>query len=457
MTLEITVLDPIECRISKKDKDFITPCLTIRAEYWRKGRYKRERFEYDKKLFSRKGPETLFFHTGFLPRIQSHLNEQTVPFKIESEDWYIPPNRNPELPGIDFREDQLLLLDNALSMQRGVIKSPTGSGKTILQLGILSAFDEPALILAHTKDIVIQTKEEAEKFGFKDVQMIFGESKFNGKFSEGLVAATMQSFVKIDPKLYCDRFAIVIVDEGHHISSFSGTYAKILGNLLAPIRLAFTATLPVIAEAKMALEGLIGPVIGELTMTEAMKKGILAVPKIKILRVPFSHEIRELKGFNNVYTAGVEENEARNQIIVDKAIEHANKDEVSLIFVNKIEHGNTLAFMFESAGRKVPFVNGSTPGVERANIKKSMIVKRRKIAIATTVWKEGINIPSINAIFMGGGGKSELKVLQDIGRGLRSLDGKRSVSIYDFFDNSHPFLVDHFGERFLTYLEMGWV
>ena len=457
MILKITVVDPIECCVKREFESLLSPCLSFKSEFWKKGRFKKERMVYDKKIFSRKTPTHLFFYTGHLQRVQGFLNKQILPFEIEGEDWFIPPIKDAELPGIHFREDQIHLIDNALSIQRGVIKSPTGSGKTILQLGILSAFGEPALILSHTKDIVIQTAQEAEKFGFKNVQMIFGESKFNGKFTDGLVISTMQSFSKINPKLYCDQFAIVIIDEGHHVSSFDGTYAKILGNLLAPIRLAFTATLPVKEEAKLALEGLIGPVIGELSMAEAMEKGILAVPKIKILRLPFSHKIRELRGYGPVYKEGVEENEARNQMIVDKALEHSDKNEVSLIFVNKIEHGNTLAFMFESKGVKVPFVNGETPGLERNNIKKSMIVRRRKIAIATVVWKEGINIPSINAIFMGGGGKSELKVLQDIGRGLRSLDGKREVTIYDFFDNSHPFLIDHFGERFLIYQEMGWV
>jgi superfamily II DNA or RNA helicase len=281
--------------------------------------------------------------------------------------------------------------------------------------------------------------------------------KYSGNFNYGVVVATMQSFSKIDPKDYCDQFPIVIVDEGHHISKFDGTYAKILSNMLSIVRLAFTATEPTLTEAKLALEGLIGPVIGDFTINEASEKGILAKPKIKIIKTDFDHSVRELRSYVQVYEEGIVQNTSRNKQIVDIALKHKEKGEVVLIFVNKIEQGENLINLFNGEAVTVPFVKGDMPSIEREYIKKSMIKKRRKIAIATTAWKEGINIPSLNVIINAAGGKSEISVLQSIGRGLRRTDDKEEVIIYDFFDPSHPHLVNHFGERITLYCEKEWL
>ena len=80
-----------------------------------------------------------------------------------------------------------------------------------------------------------------------------------------------------------------------------------------------------------------------------------------------------------------------------------------------------------------------------------------KAVIATSVWKEGVNIRSLNNVINAGGGKSEIQTLQCIGRGLRITDEKKVVNIYDFFDSGHPYLIAHFGERFCLFVDQGWV
>lgn len=68
-----------------------------------------------------------------------------------------------------------------------------------------------------------------------------------------------------------------------------------------------------------------------------------------------------------------------------------------------------------------------------------------------------INIPGLDAVINAAGGKSEVAVLQMIGRGLRRTKNKDTVLIYDFFDNSMSWFVEHFGNRFSMYCESGWV
>ncbi len=321
--MNIEILDPIECRVDKTNARALIPCLSYRSSFWRQGRFKKERREYDKQFFSRKGKDYWYFYLGHLRRVKDYLDKEGILWIVEERDWTNLSFSRPSLPNIKFRSDQLTLMDQALEKQRGVILSPTGTGKTLLQLGILSAFpNNRALILAHTTAIVNQTVDELEKFGGEYIQKIGAGGKYGGEFWGDIIVSTMQSFNKIDPKDYCDQFPIVIVDEGHHVSKFDGTYANILSHLLSVVRLAFTATEPTLAEAKLALEGLIGPIIGEFTINEASEKGILAKPKIKILKSAFDHSVRELRSYRQVYEEGIVQNTSRNQQIVDVALRH---------------------------------------------------------------------------------------------------------------------------------------
>ena len=261
MTIQIKILDAIECEVSKKDGIKIAPCLSFDAVYWIQGPYKKVRKQYKKQIFSFKGKTVWRFYTGLLPRVVKWCNNNNINTRIIGEEFKITPQSKPNLAGIVFRKDQLGLITSAYTVQRGIIQSPTGTGKTIIQLGILSCYPKQrALILAHTTAIVKQTYENLKKFGFKDVEMFGGGNKAQ-KPTKRITVSTMQSFVKINVEHYMDYYDIVIVDESHHIQKQDSTYSKILSNMLAPIRLGFTATVKTTDEAALINEGLLGPII----------------------------------------------------------------------------------------------------------------------------------------------------------------------------------------------------
>jgi len=464
--VKIEVVNPIECRISKNFLPIIKPCLTYTGVFYVKvpihgtDRTRMDRRTYPKDCIIDKDQDHAWFLRGHLDRVKTHLDSKKINYTVSGiEELHVEPKPF-KLPGITFRPDQLELMQAAVNHkeQNGVIIAPTGTGKTILQLGIRSAFPQyRCLILAQTIDLVQQIVGECEKFGF-NAQKIGGGKKFEGDFTENTVVSTIQSFQKIPIELYMTEFPLLLVDEAHHISNFTGRYAKVLRNLISSIKLGFTATLPTEEEAQMALEGYIGPVIGEQTINEAAELEILAVPTVKLLKTEYSQRLHDIRKYQAVYEEGIVNSRERNELIVNTILECKKKGEICLIFVNRIEHGNNLVDLFKRIGKTyVPFVQGEMKGEERLNIKNSLISGKRKIAIATTAWKEGINIPSLNVIFNGGGGKDDLGVLQTIGRGLRRTNDKDTVVIYDIFDPSHHFLVSHFGQRITLYMENEWL
>lgn len=465
MIIRITVLDALECAVTKRQAQFLVPCLSYKAEFWRKGQFSKKRTSYKKQLFSSKSKEYWYFYTGHLERVQTYCKNKgwqiVLTYKEGIESLKIPFTE-PNIPRITLREDQNKALKTALTIQRGVIKEPTGTGKTILQMGIMSAIEGNILLLAHTSAIVNQTFEKLRNVGWDCAQIGGGMGYYDfdtmiADCKKIIIVATIQSFAKLNVDNLATFFDAVIVDEAHRVSSFDGQYAKVLGNLIAPIRLGFTATLPTKTSAKLALEAFLGNLISEQTINEAMEKEILAVPKIKIIKSRYRNSIRDVKKYADVYQAGIVDNLSRNKQIVKIVKSHKEKGQTTLIFVNKIKHGNNLKEVFLKENIRVPFVNGKMENEKREIIKKSLIRKKRKIVIATIAWREGVDIPTLDVLFNAGGGKDELGVLQTIGRALRRTEEKDSAIIYDMFDPSSPFLVNHFGHRISIYMEQGWL
>lgn len=459
MTIHIEVESPIRCRILKSEVVPIIPCLSYESFFFRDGKFGKIRTPYRKKVFSSTGSKYWYFHSGLLPRVKAYCETINLPYEIHGlhNGW---PELNPVPPsirGIDLRQDQLTLINDANENLRGIIKAPTGSGKTVLQMALLSCYPElNSLILAHLTSIVTQTAEELELHGFKDVQ-VMGAGRERQPLLGKILICTMQTFKTLDPEEYSHYFHMVIVDEAHHVTTTKGTYGTILRNLLAPIRLGFTATLPTTDEAKFAMEGLLGPVIGELTIQEAAELGILAEPKIMLVKSRFNHRIHDLKRYAQVYEQGIVQNRSRNRQIVEIIQQCVTEGMTVLVIVLHIEHGHAIQDLANTHGINARFVKGDTEGATRERIKKLFIRKRIGCVITTAVWREGINIPSLDVLINAAGGKSELMTLQSIGRGLRKTNEKDEVIIVDFFDPSHHYLISHFGERVTLYMENNWL
>ena len=128
----------------------------------------------------------------------------------------------------------------------------------------------------------------------------------------------------------------------------------------------------------------------------------------------------DLRKYQDVYSFGIVNNQLRNRQIAEIVKEFYKQNKITLIFVTHIEHGNLIAEEIKNLfGYKVPFIQGSMSMEDREDIKAGLISKKVKICLATTSWREGVDIPNLSAVVLTGGGKSEIQVLQGIGRGLR--------------------------------------
>jgi len=476
--MQIKILDAIECEVSVPDGRKLIPCLSFKASYWVQGPYRKQKKNYMKQVFSFKGKYKYRFHTGLLPRVLAWCKKNRIQTTVIGEELKIARQVKPNLKGTTFRNYQLDLIDKACSANRGLIEAPTGVGKTIIFLGIMSCYPRlRILVLCHTTTIISQTISELKKFGFTDVQQFGGGNKIC-KPSKRIVVSTIQSFVKLNPKDYIDYFDCVIVDEAHAVAKQKSNYSKVLGNLLAPIRLGFSATPLKDAEAKFTYEGLLGPIIGKLTMKEAENLEILAKPCLRLIKAEYPDSLTSIWNYQDTYekirengkivngerlkvgayTAGITENHQRNQQIATLAVEFSAKKQTVLIFVTHIEHGELLQAEIEHIGNcSIPFIQGNTSQSDRDTIKTQLIERKIKICLATISWQEGLNIPNLSVLILAGAGRSEKQLLQKIGRVMRRTKDKEQAIIVDFLDLGNRHLLAHMGERIAIYSDMGWL
>jgi len=453
----IEILSPIEAKVDNYVAAVIKPVLSYNAVYYRQGAWKKERKEWQKPIIT-KGKNCHYFLLGFIRRVKNRLNELGIPYKIKGA-YPILPYKEPDIPGINLREDQKEIIAEALKKQRGIIQAPTGSGKTLLGIAICSALEGNVLWLCHTIDLMNQSYQEFKKAGFKNVYKLGGgekETSFS-KTGRSVVVSTRQTFS--DPDILeklSTFFDIVIIDEVHHCGKEKSEYTKILTNLVAPVRIGLTATLPDKEESKLISEGLLGPLITKLSIQKGNELGIIAKPIIKLLRVPKNYKIAEIRKYHDVYQKAIVENLQKNQLIVSTAKKHLDKGESVLIIVNLIEHGENILSLMREQNIPSDFVQGKTEGEARLEL-KAALNEKRKCIICTSVWKEGLNFPELNVVINAAGGKSEIMTLQAIGRGLRVTEKKKFLIFYDIFDPSSRFTVEHFGERLCLYMDNNWI
>lgn len=451
--VKIKVHDVVYSQVVGEGVEEVSPCLSYKTFFyrWSKSRGRKVRQDYVKSMITKKG----FFPTGLLPRVRAYLKKKGIEYKVVGRPEVLSPDHAPKLKGIKFRDDQLELISAFTKKGKGVILSPTGTGKTVVVGAIFSCYRKAKkLWLCHTRTLLKQAVNDFQSYGLSDIS-ICTEGKVD--LSGTIVLATRQTFININPDLYADVFDVIIIDEVHHIPDEYAEYTRILNNMLAPVRGGVTATYPGGRAARLAIEGFVGKVVGEFSIEEAIEKGILAKPHINILRTKMYTDIKELKKYKDVVDQGIVQNEDRNELIIKRTQKFIEQGKSVLILVNQIEHGENLLDIAKEVGLNVPFVYSKTDSEVREDLRHSLNRKEIMGAIATSVWKEGVNIPSLDVILLAHIGKKELAVLQAVGRGMRSTKEKTTVTIVDVFDPSHHYLIKHFGYRLSYYCERGWM
>jgi superfamily II DNA or RNA helicase len=233
---------------------------------------------------------------------------------------------------------------------------------------------------------------------------------------DGTAKFTIQDFM--------EDVVCVIVDEVHMAKA--DALKTLLTGIMArvPIRWGLTGTIPKEKFESQALLVGLGPVVSKLSASELQDRGVLAQCHVNIVQlvdhVEYADYQSELK-----YLL---EESGRLDTMAD-LVRRVNETGNTLVLVDRTECGRQLV---ERLGDGAVFVSGATKGKERQDHYDQVANATDKIIVATYgVAAVGINIPRIFNLVLIEPGKSFVRVIQSIGRGIRKAEDKDHVQIWD--------------------------
>ena len=351
---------------------------------------------------------------------------------------------------IEVRDYQFDAIMKALNLNRCVLLSPTGSGKSLIiyclsQIWLkylTDGFRYPksgrVLVVVPTTSLVEQMEKDFIDYGYSSngVHKIYsGKDKDN--INSSIVISTWQSIYKL-PKEWFDQFGMVIGDECHGFKSKSLT--DIMNKCSqAKYRIGTTGTLDNAQVHHLVLQGLFGK-IHRVTTTKALQdNNTLAKLDINIIILKYNEEIRKSLG-KVTYQDEIDwivKNKSRNTFIRNLALDASGNTLVLFNFVEK--HGKPLFDMINDKAeedRKIFYVSGEVETSDREAIREITEKQKNAIIVASLgTFSTGINIKNLHNIIFASPSKSQIKVLQSIGRGLRKADDGRITRLYDIADD----------------------
>lgn len=368
----------------------------------------------------------LLIPRGYMRDLLNILKDHDITPVIDDQRVSVSCAYPDKLDGITLRDYQDRAVESAMRFDQGVIVSPTGSGKTLIALEVLRRKKQKALVLVSKKDLAAQwIKVIKDRLGLTAGLIGGGQWEIGSEITIGLVQ-TLASREK-ETKALSEAFGLIIAEEVHRCPS--RTYFDVLSLLKAKYRYGLSATLdrrdglmPIIFRG-------IGPVITTIEKSEVEEVGSIVPAVIHAIETGFSP--RDANSWAD-YLSEIAGSAERNQIIIDLA---KNAQGSVLILCDRVAHAEQLSGMLTRKEIDHTLVHGELRQAERFDAMSR--IKTADITIGTSgLLSEGIDVASWEILIMASPISSEIKLLQSIGRVVRSSgDLKQKAIVYDLRDD----------------------
>lgn len=434
------------------------------------------------------------FPTGLLSKVEEILQKHKVPYQISVQyeehpprqfDWEVHDDITPE-------PDQVEAINAGLKGKRGIMKAPTGFGKTaVLAKYFVAGFGVPSLFVANKKTLLDDASQEFIKGiqGLDNVGQIkdgmwdtyklnkLDKSQPFPAITSPVIVATIQSLIArlSDPMSapalkdwLQNTCQFIMIDECQAVGT--AMWDTLLDTCNAPYRIFLSATPWRTDGATLKLIAGSGPVLYTTTAEEQIEKDRLC--ELEIYFHKFDHQLYNDNDngipYSEAYAAFIAGNEERNKLIVKLAAQLVAEERLTLVFVTNIDHGHLLRSMFLEYGfapDDIRFIFGGTSNKERRQGIQDFREGKFKILIGSTIFDAGANIPAISGAVVAGAGNADLTIIQKIGRAARNCDyekvlgytpkfmqgkSKKCSVIYDILDTNVCYFRKQSRNRYYT-------
>lgn len=421
-----------------------------------------------------KDPSIAYFLLGLWPRIKKHLDSRKIAYEIVDK-------RNPDIrppldmsafQGIEFRENQDLVLATIAASDCGIIDAGTGFGKGFIISLLCKALPTLNIVVTTSALSVVNTLFEYLCKVLPGQVGIIGGGR-NIVANKRVIVSTFKSLGNIQP----DKVQLLLVDECHNVND--GTFGQEIMKFAFARKFGFSASVVRNDGSGLFLESLLGPVIFKMSYQETVDAGMVTPMKYFMMPCTSCPPVAQ-KEMPDVFLKRWSYwcNQSRNNAI--KRIVYSIKEVYNgqiLIVVSTLEHAIQLHRLLpwfkvayygnvDMEELRAKFPAAKYPGLDVSQYKtspKQVDIIRKAFAkgtlryvIATKIFKQGVSFNELACLIRADGDTSEVECVQIPGRLSRLDEGKKWAYLIDFQDTFSPWAARRAKERMRKYDEQQW-
>tara|TARA_B100000900_G_scaffold34967_1_gene26334 strand:+ start:2642 stop:4090 length:1449 start_codon:yes stop_codon:yes gene_type:complete len=373
---------------------------------------------------------------------------------FEHKSW--PQGHSAEGQPVILRDYQTEIVNKFLNTPQCLQEIATGAGKTLVTAALSERVEKygRSIVIVPNKDLVKQTHDDYVNLGL-DVGVYYGDKKDLGKMHTICTWQSLNSIKKrfregeseLSLQEFAEDVACVIVDEVHQAK------AEVLKELLTkdfahiPLRWGLTGTIPKADHEQVSLQACLGEVVNKLSASELQDMEVLSQCHVNVVQMK---EHAEYSNYQSELTYLTTDKYRMDYI--SKLVEDISKSGNTLVLVDRIKCGQMICERID----KAEFVSGEMKTTDRKDAYTEINEGTNHVVVATYgVAAVGINIPRIFNLVLIEPGKSFVRVIQSIGRGVRKAKDKDFVQIWDVTSTA-KFSKRHLTERKKFYKEANY-
>ena len=359
-----------------------------------------------------------------------------------------------------YQLDAINKINQGWSTYRNILYVlPTGGGKTVIMSEIVRQHNGVSVTLAHRGELVSQISTSLSKSGIYhniiasdgDIRSIvaehyqeFGHSYFdkNAHHYVASVDTVLARHKRNSLGGWVNQVTLWQQDEAHHVLR-SNKWGKVL-DLFPNAKGVGVTAFPERADGKgihSSALGLfdhmvIGPCMGDL-----MEAGYLTNYKVYCPGISIDLSLLKIGNTGDYTRPSMKEASKKSQIVGD-AVDHYHKicpDKKAIVFAIDVEHAGEIDVAFNQSGVTSSLITAKTPTSVRSELIRRFRAGDIRVLVNVDLFGEGFDLPSIEAVIMARPTNSYGLFLQQLGRGLRPLQGKEFGYLIDLVGNYEKF------------------
>ena len=351
----------------------------------------------------------------------------------------------------DPRYYQADMISLGLKHGRGIFESAVGTGKSLIMAYLIMELKVNSLVIVPSVGLSAQLYNDfCAWFGYQHVQLLDASQIRKLKTPRLISIVTVQSLASLQKSgefaAFANKMQAVHVDEIHH--SGASSYTALLPEMDHIYhRFGYTGTFLRNDNKTLEMWGFLSNVLYRYSAKQAIADGYLT---------PMECVVHKLTGKSNrKYPKEYEANYCGNPDMLQRIYEICNSvtqgSQVLILVKQKDKSGAIIHEYLNTLGIQNCYISGDNDESEITQAISAFNDKKFQVLIGSSVIGEGIDVRSTDHLIMCQGGKSEIVMVQAIGRAIRLYPGKSVAYVHDFQFVDTNYMEKHFDERMEIY------